>query len=266
MSVGISFEEMLAWSDEASNYWKNHFDMNPAALELPCDIGPAKNVQGFLRHIWAAELRWAQRLAGLPCWAGTMRQLARWMPYFYYTGKRRKFTGICSRRRQRNGTRRMRWSLTGCPRSCVNPLAARLQRTPYSQPAPLGTVGHAAAPGRFPFHLPRRSDLQSCAEVVCGEPFCCFWKQDRHKTGRPCVGLNGTVVSVPHSEQVVRVSGRTRVDPRARLALHCLQCLGSFLNCLSLKKVCSPAVKMNSAPQSAHFKTRSWNSMLAGFP
>ena len=66
MSVGISFEEMLAWSDEASQYWKNHFEVNPGALELPCDIGPAKNVQGFLRHIWAAELRWAQRLAGLP--------------------------------------------------------------------------------------------------------------------------------------------------------------------------------------------------------
>jgi len=66
MSVGISFEEMLAWSDEASRQWKIHFDTNPAALELLCDIGPAKNVQGFLRHIWAAELRWAQRLAGLP--------------------------------------------------------------------------------------------------------------------------------------------------------------------------------------------------------
>ena len=55
------------------------------------------------------------------------------------------------------------------------------------------------------------------------------------------------------------------VAPRARFALHCLQCLGSFLNCLSWKNSCSPAVKTNSAPQSMHVNTRSVNSM-AGFP
>src|ERR1017187_10121611 len=35
-----------------------------------------------------------------------------------------------------------------------------------------------------------------------------FLKHCRHSTGRPCVGLKGTVVSMPHSEQVVRVSVR----------------------------------------------------------
>jgi hypothetical protein len=95
--------------------------------------------------------------------------------------------------------------------------------------------------------------------------FPCFWKQLRHRTGLPWVGLKGTVVSVPHSEQVVRVSGRTFWLPRTRFALHCLQRLGSFLNCLSWKKTCSPAVKTNSAPQSMHVSTRSVNSM-AGFP
>jgi hypothetical protein len=34
---------------------------------------------------------------------------------------------------------------------------------------------------------------------------------------------------------------------------------------LSWKNNCSPAVKINSAPQSLHFKTLSMNSM-AGFP
>jgi hypothetical protein len=77
--------------------------------------------------------------------------------------------------------------------------------------------------------------------------------------------LKGTVVSAPHCEQLVRVSGRTLEPPRTRFALHCLQCLGSFLNCLSWKKSCSPAVKTNSAPQSLHFNTLSVNSM-AGFP
>lgn len=66
MSVGITLEELLAWNDEASNTWKNHFDANPSLLALPCDIGGTKNVQGFVRHIWSVELRWGQRLAQLP--------------------------------------------------------------------------------------------------------------------------------------------------------------------------------------------------------
>ena len=33
-----------------------------------------------------------------------------------------------------------------------------------------------------------------------------FRKHSRQKTGRPWVGLNGTVVSRPHCEQVVMVS------------------------------------------------------------
>jgi hypothetical protein len=70
---------------------------------------------------------------------------------------------------------------------------------------------------------------------------------------------------MPHSEHVVRVSGLTLNEPRARFALHCLQCLGSFLNCLSWKNTCSPAVNTKSAPQSTHLSTRSVNSMT-GFP
>lgn len=66
MSVGISLEELLAWNDESSNFWKGHLDANPQLLELPCDIGGVANVQGFVRHIWGVELRWNQRLAGLP--------------------------------------------------------------------------------------------------------------------------------------------------------------------------------------------------------
>src|SRR5579875_1520755 len=89
--------------------------------------------------------------------------------------------------------------------------------------------------------------------------FC--WKQLRHRTGLPCVGLNGTVVSVPHSEQVVRVSGRGAAVPEARLALHCLHRLGSFLNCLSKKNSCSPAVKTKSFPQSTHLRILSTKSI-----
>lgn len=66
MSVGISFEELLAWNDEIANYWYEHLDINPSLLEVKCDIGGTETALGFIRHIWLVELRWAQRLAGLP--------------------------------------------------------------------------------------------------------------------------------------------------------------------------------------------------------
>ncbi len=66
MSVGISLEELLAWSQETSNFWKAHLGANPQLLELPCGIGGTDNVQAFVRHIWGVDLRWSQRLAGLP--------------------------------------------------------------------------------------------------------------------------------------------------------------------------------------------------------
>src|SRR5436309_4267704 len=86
------------------------------------------------------------------------------------------------------------------------------------------------------------------------------WKHSRHSTGRPCVGRNGTVVSFPHCEQFVRVSvfgdecprdGPREVAPRTatRLPLQFLQRFGSFLNCLSWKNSCSPAVNTKSGPQ-----------------
>src|ERR1700737_5188042 len=94
------------------------------------------------------------------------------------------------------------------------------------------------------------------------------WKHSRQKTGRPWVGRKGTVVSLPHCEQLVLVSARIGElppppppPPSARLALQALQRLGSFLKPLSAKNICSPAVKTNSAPQSAHFRTLSWYSI-----
>ena len=66
MSAGVTLEEMLAWNDEASVYWKAHLDAEPNLLDLACGIGGAPNVQEFVRHIWGAELRWAERLAGAP--------------------------------------------------------------------------------------------------------------------------------------------------------------------------------------------------------
>src|SRR6516164_2295018 len=90
------------------------------------------------------------------------------------------------------------------------------------------------------------------------------WKHSLQKTGRPWVGRKGTVVSLPHCEQLVLVSVRADTacpPPSARFALHPLQRFGSFLNPLSAKNICSPLVKTNSAPHSEHFNTLSWNSI-----
>src|SRR5262245_47239327 len=92
------------------------------------------------------------------------------------------------------------------------------------------------------------------------------WKHSLQKTGRPCVGLKGTVVSFPQAEQVVMVSTRSRATtpPAGRLARLLLQALhrfGSFLKFLSAKNCCSPAVHTNSALQSTHLRIRSWNSI-----
>src|SRR5579883_1624108 len=84
-------------------------------------------------------------------------------------------------------------------------------------------------------------------------------KHSRQYTGRPCVGLKGTVVSRPHCEQVVMVSVLANPVPAEpwRFSLQFLQRLGSFLKFLSWKKCCSPAVNTKSAPQSTHLRTRS---------
>ena len=66
MTPAITHEELLAWSQESANFWKAHLDANPPLLQLPCDIGRTTNVQEFVRHIWAVDLLWAQRIAGLP--------------------------------------------------------------------------------------------------------------------------------------------------------------------------------------------------------
>jgi len=66
MTAAITIAELLAWSQETSKFWKAHLEANPALLELPCGIGGAATVQEFVAHIWGVELRWGQRIAGLP--------------------------------------------------------------------------------------------------------------------------------------------------------------------------------------------------------
>jgi uncharacterized damage-inducible protein DinB len=66
MTAAISLQELLAWSREAANFWKAHFQANPSQLELPCTINDSGTVQELVRHIWMADLRWAQFVSGRP--------------------------------------------------------------------------------------------------------------------------------------------------------------------------------------------------------
>lgn len=70
MSQSVTFHELVEWNEEAATFWNAHLTAHPELLELPCGINGAATVQDLVRHIWGAELIWAQRLAGLPRTAG----------------------------------------------------------------------------------------------------------------------------------------------------------------------------------------------------
>ncbi len=113
--------------------------------------------------------------------------------------------------------------------------------------------------------MPGNSPPQADAPEV----FFCPPKHSLQKTGLPWVGRKGNTVSFPQLEQTAIVSCLVKLfapaRPGARFSLQVLQRLGRFLNCLSWKKSCSPAVNTKSSPQSTHFSTLSWNSMGSPF-
>ena len=129
--------------------------------------------------------------------------------------------------------------------------------------------GKARAPRVSASSLPASiasSYFEGCEEPVLGQIDAARSARSKHarqRTGRPCVGKNGTIVGLPHSAQMTLVSERPRTFPN--LALHFLQCLGSCRNCFSLKNICSPALKINSSAQMTHFKVLSLKS-IAGRP
>jgi uncharacterized damage-inducible protein DinB len=63
----ISFEELLAANQGQTRKWRQWFEEQPASvLDVPLSIALAKDVREFLLHIFAVELRYAERLKGLP--------------------------------------------------------------------------------------------------------------------------------------------------------------------------------------------------------
>ena len=63
----ISFAELLATNEAETRNWRKWFDRQPASvLDVPLTIASTKSVREFLLHIFAVELRYAERLQGLP--------------------------------------------------------------------------------------------------------------------------------------------------------------------------------------------------------
>jgi uncharacterized damage-inducible protein DinB len=62
----LSAEEMLAWLERTSQDWRKLVESQPEILGLPCDVAKVATVGALLQHIVAVELRYAERLAGLP--------------------------------------------------------------------------------------------------------------------------------------------------------------------------------------------------------
>jgi uncharacterized damage-inducible protein DinB len=66
MEPTLSAGEVFAWLEKTSTNWRALIDGHPDLLELPCDVAGVSTVAGLLQHIVAVELRYAERLAGLP--------------------------------------------------------------------------------------------------------------------------------------------------------------------------------------------------------
>ena len=62
----LTAEEILAWNEKTAQGWRRFLTAHPELLAQPCDIAGTKSVAELLQHIVAAQLRYAERLAGLP--------------------------------------------------------------------------------------------------------------------------------------------------------------------------------------------------------
>ncbi len=62
----LTATEILEWNDQTAQRWKALLAAHPEGLDLPCDVYGVTNVRGLLRHIFAVETRYVQRLSGEP--------------------------------------------------------------------------------------------------------------------------------------------------------------------------------------------------------
>ena len=220
MSAGISLQELLAWNRSrprsgrpiltptrsarsALRHWRNHqrAGVCPPHLGRGAALGaaPGRPAGNRRRKIFPTG-RWMRSLTctARPC--EIFREFA---------GRPGRKLGTALHSRFRLGAAGGAHHVRGARLLCH---ALFHSQRHWAQLATL--VRTAGFPSRFGATC---SSARRCVSVRTAglgaghrDHLPCFWKQERHSTGLPCVGLNGTVVSAPHSEQVVRVSGRTR--------------------------------------------------------
>ena len=62
METGISFQELMHYNDAETLRWREFFEQHPGALGVKTDIAGTKDIRGLIIHIFAVELRYAERL------------------------------------------------------------------------------------------------------------------------------------------------------------------------------------------------------------
>ncbi len=64
METGITFQELMHYTEAETRRWRGFFQQHPDALDLEVGIAGAKEIRGLIVHIFAVELRYAERLVG----------------------------------------------------------------------------------------------------------------------------------------------------------------------------------------------------------
>jgi uncharacterized damage-inducible protein DinB len=64
--VALTGEELMAWNDKTAERWRKLLEAHENLLTVPCDIAGVKSIGELMQHIVAVQLRYAERLAGLP--------------------------------------------------------------------------------------------------------------------------------------------------------------------------------------------------------
>ena len=64
--AGITFVELLDYTDDETRRWKEFFQKNPAALDAPTDVQGVKTVRELVTHIFFAELLFGGGVLGEP--------------------------------------------------------------------------------------------------------------------------------------------------------------------------------------------------------
>ena len=64
---GATFRELLAYTDSETERWRDWFgEQGPEVLDIRIGEGTRETVRDLIGHVFAVELRYAQRLLGLP--------------------------------------------------------------------------------------------------------------------------------------------------------------------------------------------------------